>query len=74
MIDVSMNDNLKYPWQSPLLAAVTEFNPNQLTKKIAAAEDAIAERLLELNGSTNPEERLALHDAQSTLRVLKVVK
>ena len=66
-----MNDLSKYSWQSPLLEAIKEFNLEKLAKKIAAAEYAIEKRRLELNGTADPEETVALDDAQSTLTVLK---
>ena len=74
MNDVSMNDKLKYPWQSPVLEALVELDPIQLLQKIAVAEAAIAERRSELNGVVNQVERIALDDAQQTLMTLKGVK
>jgi hypothetical protein len=73
MNDVSPDtyDSVKYPWQSPVLEAFREFNAEQLLEKIAIAEDAIAKRLLELNGAGDQEETHALHDAQNTFAVLK---
>jgi hypothetical protein len=62
---------VKYPWQSPVLEAFREFNSDQLLEKIAIAEDAIASRLVELNGPAAQREMRALHDAQNTLAVLK---
>ena len=73
MNDVSQDayDNVKYPWQSPVLEAFREFNAANLLEKIRTAEDAVAKRLLQLNGATDQEETQALHDAQNTLAVLK---
>jgi hypothetical protein len=66
---------LRYPqWQEPLLQAVMETKPNSLTGKIQIAETAISQRLIELDSNpTSKEERVALSDAVSTLRVLKRV-
>jgi hypothetical protein len=73
MNDVSPDtyDSVMYPWQSPVLEAFREFNSDQLREKIGVAEDAIAKRLIELNGAADQEETQALHDAQNTLAVLK---
>jgi len=71
--DVSQDtyDNVKYPWQSPVLEAFREFNAGQLLEKIGIADDAIAKRLLALNGAGDQEETQALHDVQNTPAVLK---
>ena len=65
------HDSVKYPWQSPVLEAFREFDSDQLPEKIAIAEDAIAKRLVELDGPADEEETQALHDAHNTLTVLK---
>lgn len=64
---------LRYPlWQEPLLKAVMETKPDSLMEKTQIAEKAISQRLRELEGNSgSKEERAALHDAVSTLRVLK---
>ena len=74
MNDVSMNDELKYPWQTPVLEALVELDPIQLPQKIAVAEATIAERRSELSGVANQVKRIALDDAQHTLMTLKGVK
>jgi hypothetical protein len=63
---------LKYPsWQEPYRAAVTEINPELLKQKIAAAEQAVKLRLKELeNSADGREERIALTDALTKLRIL----
>jgi hypothetical protein len=73
MSDVSPDtyDSVKYPWQSPVLEALRDFNADQLLEKIAITEGAIAKRLVELRGAAEQEETRALHDAQNTLTVLK---
>jgi len=67
--------DLPYPqWQKPLLQVVMEMKPVGLMEKIKIAEIAISQRLRELE--SNPgykEERVALYNAVSTLRVLKSV-
>jgi hypothetical protein len=71
---MSVSD-LPYPqWQKPLLRAVMELRPDSLTEKIKIAETAIAQRLRECErdrDSKSEEEWGALHDAASTLGVLK---
>jgi hypothetical protein len=66
---------LRYPqWQEPLLRAVMETKPDSLVEKIQIAEEAISQRLRELEGNSILEqERVALQDAVSTLRVLRSV-
>jgi hypothetical protein len=66
---------LRYPqWQEPLLQAVMETRPDSLLGKIQIAETAISQRLRELDSEpASKEERVALSDAVSTLRVLKRV-
>lgn len=66
---------LRYPqWQGPLLQAVMETKPDSLLEKIQIAETATSQRLRELdNNPASKEERVALSDAVSTLRVLKSV-
>lgn len=71
MNDVSMNEALKYAWQSSLFEALVEVNPNQQIQKIALAEAAIAERRNELNGTKDLDEKMALYDAVRVLAVFK---
>jgi hypothetical protein len=63
---------LKYPsWQEPYRAAVVEANPELFKQKIAAAEQAVKLRLKELeNSADHRDERTALTDALTTLRIL----
>jgi hypothetical protein len=67
--------DLPYPlWQIPLMQVVMEMKPKNLIEKIKIAETAIAGRLAELGSQPCcKQERVALHDAASTLRVLKTV-
>ena len=62
---------LKYPsWQGPYRAAVIETNPQLLKQKIAAAEQAAKLRLKQIENSADREERIALTDALTALRIL----
>jgi hypothetical protein len=65
--------NLKFPqWQGAYQEALLELNPTSLERKITNAEAAIFKRLQELSDNKDHhEERLALDDAISGLRVLK---
>ena len=65
--------DLTYPqWQEPLAAAILEFNSRQLGEKIHKAEEAIANRIKELEfAQDNRHERLALSDGLSILRDVK---
>jgi hypothetical protein len=61
-------------WREALLQVGMEMKSDSLTEKIKIAETAISQRLRELE--SNPgckEERVALYNAVSTLRVLKSV-
>lgn len=62
-----------YPWQSVYLAAVLETDTSQLAQRIAAAENAIRGRTTELEQDHHgtPEERSALADALTGLRILR---
>jgi spore germination cell wall hydrolase CwlJ-like protein len=49
-----------------------ETNPDSLVEKIQTAEKALSARLRELEAKPeSTEEKVALHDAVSTLRALK---
>ncbi len=63
---------LKYPtWQEPYRAAVIETNPKLLKLKISGAEQAAILRFKELeNSSDHHEERVALTDALTALKIL----
>ena len=61
-------------WQVALLQVVMEMKSGSLMEKIKIAETAISERLRELESNLGSnEERVALYNAVSTLRVLKSV-
>jgi hypothetical protein len=67
------NSELKYPqWQLPYREAILEFDRNRLSDKIQKAETAVRERQQVLEQRANgQEERQALSDAISTLKILK---
>ena len=60
---------LKYPWQKPVLDALTEFNPKWLPLKATAAKRAISARFRDI-GPVNLDEWIALQDAMRSLRIL----
>lgn len=60
-----------YPWARSYEAAILETDRFKLTKRIQIAEETILARERELNGSIGAEERSALRDALSGLRVLR---
>jgi hypothetical protein len=62
----------QYVWQEPYSAAMLELDPDKLPQRIAMAQEAIAKRLEETknDGMRSGDERLALSDAQQTLRAL----
>jgi hypothetical protein len=70
---VSDSEELKYPsWQVPLRKAVLEADPKKLAKRIAEVEALISERLHAFaSGSDHEDEREAIANAASILRVLK---
>ena len=62
----------KRTWQQAYLAAVTEADPDRLALRVAAADDAIFDRLLEIEGTpATDHERVALEDTMSDLRALR---
>ena len=61
---------IEYPWWEPYKFAVLETNRNKLRDRVNVAELAIRERA-SLNGQVSPEERIAIEDAMSALRMLK---
>jgi hypothetical protein len=64
---------LKYPsWQTPLREAILEAAPEKLAKKIQEVEGAISQRLKAMTShADHDDERQAIADATSILRVLK---
>jgi hypothetical protein len=64
---------LKYPsWQTPFREAILEADPEELAKKVQELEAAISKRLQVIASDADHEdERRAIADATSILRVLK---
>jgi hypothetical protein len=64
---------LKYPsWQTPLQETILEFDREKLAERIQEVETVVFERLQALSADTyHKDERQALSDAGSILRVLK---
>jgi hypothetical protein len=58
-------------WRELYRAALLELDPDRLSERVKAAEEAIRARA-SLNGGILKEERVALQDATSALNVLKV--
>jgi len=63
-------------WQELYRAALLEVQPEELRRRIGAAENAIGQRLEELKqtGSHSSEEQQAIADALRTLRVLAQIE
>jgi hypothetical protein len=67
-------DEIRFPWQEPVLAALIELNTEKLDAKVGAALNAIEVRRAELNGSLDGhDEHVALQDAFNSLHVVKRV-
>ena len=67
-------DNLQYSiWQKPYQNAVAEINPEKLSGRIAAAETAIALRMMkQVSGNcVGQEEQSAMQCARQVLKTLK---
>ena len=56
---------VKYAWQEAVVDALIEWNPELLPEKIAAAERAVSERIVQ--GRADPDEKVALQGALLTL-------
>jgi len=69
---------LEYQWREPYQQALLELDPVQLRQKVIDAEAAITRRLQELSvdghGPGATEERQAINDAISNLRILQTEK
>jgi hypothetical protein len=65
--------NLKFPeWQAPLQDLILEFDRDTMLRKMPEVETRIIERLRSLSRDGEAQdERNALNDALSVLRVLK---
>ena len=60
----------EYPWWEPYKFAVLETDRKKLKDRVIAAEQAIRARA-SLDGQVSNEERIAIEDAMSALRMLK---
>ena len=60
----------EYPWWGPYKFAVLETDRNKLKDRVNVAEQAIRERA-SLDGQVSGDERIAIQDAMSALRMLK---
>ena len=62
-----------YPWGRFYEAAILETDRSKLAKHIQVAEETISSRVRELNGNrdASEEERSAIRDALSGLRILR---
>jgi hypothetical protein len=64
--------SVEYRWQQPFLSVLTEVDTEKFAVRLAIADDALFNRLLELEGtSAHNEERLALEDTMQDLRLLR---
>ncbi|MGB2635671.1 MAG: hypothetical protein WAM58_17210 [Candidatus Acidiferrum sp.] len=69
-----MNESeLKFPlWHAPFQELIVEFTLHGLPEKLQKAEALVQVRLQQLDhGSDHREEKIALQDALSILRVMK---
>ena len=64
--------NMNVGWPELYQAAMLELRPEELPRRIDAAEKAIQQRIVELsrNDSSSEEERQAIEDALRGLRAL----
>jgi hypothetical protein len=60
----------EYPWWEPYKFAVLETDRKKLKDRVIAAEQAIRART-SLDGQVSGDERLAIRDAMSALRMLR---
>ena len=64
--------SVEYRWQQPFLSVLTEVDTEKFAVRLAVADDALFNRLLELEGtSAANEERLALENTMQDLRLLR---
>jgi len=64
---------LKFPhWRAPLQNLILEFDPVKSQEKIRAVEAPLFARLQQLDhGTNNRDEKIALQDALSFVRIMK---
>jgi hypothetical protein len=68
-----LSSGILYPhWQNEYAAAMVETNPQDLSRRVEAAEIAIYKRLQELLQDTDHHtERHVIEDARASLKILK---
>ena len=67
-----MDENiLLHAWARLYQAALLEFDPHELIKRIDIAANSIKDRLHELRYSDHPKERQSIQNAQNVLRSLR---
>jgi len=65
-------DASEYRWRRLFLAALIELDSEKFAARLMAADDAVFNRLLELEGkSANNEERRALEVTMEDIRLLR---
>jgi len=65
-------DASEYRWRRLFLAALIELDSEKFAARLIAADDAVFNRLLELEGkSANNEERRALEVTMEDIRLLR---
>ncbi len=64
---------LKFPqWQAPLQDLILEFDPIKLEEKMPQVETLLFDRLQQLDrGNDSRDEKIALQDALSIIRIMK---
>jgi hypothetical protein len=67
-----MMNSSKQTWRQLFVAALTELDSDKFYARLVAADDAVFNRLLELECSTGTEEeRLALEDTMQDILLLR---
>jgi hypothetical protein len=62
----------EYQWRKLFLAALTEIDSEKFSARWIAADDAVFNRLLELEGKAGTSgERIALEDTMQDIRLLR---
>lgn len=62
----------EYQWRAVFVAAIAEVDYEQFSTRLAAADDAVFNRLLALEcEAKTDEERLALEDTMQEVRLLR---
>ena len=64
----------EYQWRRLFVAALTEIDSEKFSARLIAADDAVFNRLLELEDRAGiAEERIALEDTMQDIRLLKII-